>query len=195
MIPNFFRFSPQQYTKLGAFILFCLLHSAVFGQRYLTAAGIRLDRGINITVQQYITKGWTAEGILHTSLRSEDLGFTLLAEKHQKVLFRGLNIYAGGGMHYFIDSGNERSTTTTINHNVIGISGIAGAEVSVGRLNVSVDLKPDIHFNSVDAFDWNGPAVSVRYIIAKRHRKGIDDWEVWDKFKKKEKKKKPFWKS
>jgi len=195
MVPLFSRFFSSQITVYVIFVLIFVFCSPLSGQRYLTAAGFRIDRGINLTVQQYITKGWTVEGILHTSLSSDDLGLTLLAEKHQKIIVRGFNVYAGAGFHYYSRSGDDKSSTNDIVNNVVGLSGIAGAELSIGRLNLSVDLKPDIHFNAVDAFEWNGPAVSVRYIIIKRRRKGIDDWDVWDKFKRKEKKKKPFWKS
>nr|MBP6828838.1 hypothetical protein [Saprospiraceae bacterium] len=57
---------------LAAFAFALLfLSSPAFAQRYKTAAGIRVDNGLNLTIQQYITNGWTAEGILHTPIASE----------------------------------------------------------------------------------------------------------------------------
>jgi hypothetical protein len=196
----FYKFAMQSISKFSLsriVTIFALFFTPGFlvAQRYVTALGLRVDRGINITGQQYITNGWTIEGILHTSLRSDDLGLTVLAEKHKKILFRGINVYAGAGVHYYSESGDDRNSTNDIAKNIVGLSGIAGAEISIGRFNVSVDLKPDIHFNAVDAFDWNGPAVSLRYIIIKRQRRGIDD--VFDRFRgnDRNKRKKRFWES
>ena len=159
------------------------LSSPAFGQRYKTAAGIRVDNGLNLSIQQYITNGWTAEGILHTPIASENLGVSLLAEKHHKILFRGLNFYGGGGAHYYgINTSDSKEETTS--NNVWGLTAIGGAELSIGRLNFAVDWKPELHLSGdqVKPFDWNGASISVRYIIAKRERNKVKDWGVWDKF-------------
>jgi len=156
---------------------------ALFSQSYKTAAGVRFDNGFNLTAQQYITNGWTVEGILHTPLfASKDLGVTLLAEKHRKILFRGTNFYTGAGVHYYWQQNSVREATE-IYENVMGISGIAGLEMSLGRLNFSVDWKPELHLTGgqVRPFEWNGASVSVRYIIEKRERKKIRDWKIWNK--------------
>ena len=166
--------------------LLALLALPVFGQRYKTDFGVRIGDGINLTLQQHVYDKWTVEGILHSSINSKDLGFTLLGEQHHKILMRGINLYLGAGGHYYSKNGVDESGEP--NKNIVGLSGIAGGEISVGRINVSIDWKPELHFNTVDAFDWNGAAISVRYILAKRERKGIDDWKVWDKFKSNKKK-------
>jgi hypothetical protein len=159
-------------------------------QRYKTAAGIRFDNGFSLTAQQYITNGWTVEGILHTPLLvSKDLGFTLLAEKHHKILFKGTNFYTGAGLHYYFQQNSVRESTE-VRNNVMGLSGIAGLEMSLGRINVAVDWKPELHISGDQArpFEWNGASVSLRYIIEKRERKKIKDWKFWDKFGRKNKK-------
>lgn len=168
--------------------LCCLiLAGTVQAQSYKTAAGIRIDNGINLTVQQHIFNNWTAEGILHTSLASEDLGLTILAEKHQKILFRGLNLYYGGGAHYYWQNAPSR-TENEINSNVYGLSLIGGAEITFGRINFAIDWKPELHLNeSSRVFDWNGASLSVRYIFAKRERKKISDWKIFGGGKKKKK--------
>lgn len=167
-------------TGALALLLGCLSLPA-FGQRYKTAFGLRIGDGINLTLQQHVYDKWTVEGILHSSINSKDLGFTLLGEQHHKILMRGINLYAGGGGHYYSKNGVDESGDPI--KNIVGLSGIAGGEVSVGRINVAIDWKPELHFNAVNAFDWNGAAISVRYILAKRERKGVGDWKVWDKFK------------
>lgn len=177
-------------TRFILIPLFSLLSLLAFGQSYKTAAGIRLDNGISFTVQQHITNGWTAEGILHTPVNSDELGFTLLAEKHQKILFRGVNLYAGGGGHYYWQSTASRSENGEVKENVFGLSFIGGAELTLGRINLAFDWKPELHLagDQIHPFEWTGGSISVRYIFAKRERKKIKDWQVWDNFGKKKKK-------
>jgi hypothetical protein len=166
---------------VSAFALLFLFQTAQ-AQSYKTAAGIRVDNGVQLSVQQYLTNNWTAEGILHSSVGSKDLGITLLAEKHQKILFRNTNIYYGAGGHYYWKNEVPR-TENEVGNNVYGLSLIGGAEVSLGRFNISIDWKPELHLSEASRpFDWNGAAVSVRYILAKRERKTIKDWKVWDTF-------------
>lgn len=171
-------------TRFLLIPLLTLFNHLAFGQSYKTAAGIRLDKGINFTVQQHIAGNWTVEGILHTPLRSDEIGVTLLGERHQKILFRGINLYAGAGAHYYFKSEASRTETGQVEDNVFGLTGIGGLELSLGRLNFAFDWKPELHLSGdqVHPFEWTGASVSVRYILAKRERKKIKDWEVWDKF-------------
>ncbi len=175
--------------SIPALALIAFFTVPAFGQSYKTAAGIRIDNGINLTVQQYITNGWTAEGILHTGFNSKDLGVSLLAEKHHKILLRSINFYGGAGVHYYSRSEATRIENETAT-NVFGVSAIGGAELSLGRLNFSVDWKPELHLSGdqVHPFDWNGASISVRYIIDKRERKKVKDWKVWNKSSGKKKK-------
>lgn len=169
---------------LSTLFLALLVSAPTFAQKYKTAAGVRFDNGFNLTAQQYITNGWTVEGILHTPLiASKDLGITVLAEKHRKILFRGTNFYTGAGVHYYWQQNSAREAEE-IHDNVMGLSAIAGLEVSLGRLNLAVDWKPELHLSGDQArpFEWNGASVSLRYIIEKRERKKIKDWKFWDKF-------------
>jgi hypothetical protein len=170
-------------------LCFLFASSSLSAQSYNTAFGVRIERGIGFTVQQYITNGWTAEGILHASILNDDLGLTVLAEKHNKILFRGLNVYYGPGLHYY---GQKSVENDVVGKGVFGLSGIVGAEISLGRINVSADIKPELHLSGDLArpYGWNGAAVSVRYIIDKRERKRLRDHDVFDRFKSKKKSKK-----
>lgn len=170
-------------SALPALILL-ITCSALTAQSYKTAAGIRVDNGVQLTVQQYLTKGWTAEGILHSGVGSDNLGLTLLAEKHSKILFRNLNLYFGAGGHYYWQNEPRRAGETDfIDQDVYGLSFIGGAELSLGRINLAIDWKPELHLSEAsETIGWNGASVSVRYIFAKRERKKIGDWQVWDKF-------------
>lgn len=169
-------------NSLPAFALL-LISQTLSAQSYKTAAGIRIDNGVHLTVQQYITNGWTAEGIVHTAVGSPDLGLTLLAEKHSKILFRNLNVYFGAGGHYYWKNEPRRTETDIVDQDVYGVSFIGGAEISLGRINLALDWKPELHLSeSTQTFGWNGASVSARYIFAKRERRKVSDWKVWDKF-------------
>ena len=165
------------------FAFIALSTMPAYSQRYKTAAGIRIDQGVNLTVQQFIANGWTAEGILHTPILKDNMGITLLAEKHHKILFRGTNFYTGAGAHYYWQE-NANRDASVVQKNVVGLTGIAGVEVSLGRINLAVDWKPELHLagDQVHPFDWNGASISARYIIEKRERKKVKDWKFWKKF-------------
>lgn len=164
--------------------LLFLLQNFSDAQSYKTAAGLRIDNGVNLTVQQYLFNNWTAEGILHTPISSDNVGLTLLAERHRKIIFRGTNFYYGvGGHYYWQNEAKNADNETRTASNVAGLSAIGGLEMSLGRLNFAVDWKPELHLNSGTdkAFDWNGASVSVRYIFAKREKKKVKDWKIWGK--------------
>jgi hypothetical protein len=177
--------------KLSNFLLlvaFFIFNNQTKAQRYQTAGGIRIDNHVGFTVQQYIKNDWTVEGILHAPFRSDEFGLTLLAEKHHKILFRGFNFYYGAGTHYYIESATSRNSDIT-SKNVFGLSFIGGAEASVGRFNISADIKPEMHLagDQVHPFEWTGAAISLRYIFKKRERKGLKDIPFIKKLKKKRK--------
>jgi len=171
--------SPIRFFFPNIFIIL-IFQASLIAQSYKTAGGIRIDNGLNLTLKQYLVHGWAAEGILHTSVGSRDLGLTMLAEKHHRILFRGINLYYGLGAHYYWQNEPARRTEE-YTENIYGASFIGGAEVSLGRVNVSIDWKPELHLNG-GGFDWNGSAISVRYIFAKRERerRGVRDWKVWE---------------
>ncbi|MCS7036511.1 MAG: hypothetical protein RMJ33_03910 [Saprospiraceae bacterium] len=167
-------------TRILGLILFLAAHTfASQAQSYKTAGGIRMDNGLNLTLKQHIANGWAAEGVLHTSIGSRDLGATLLAEKHHRILFRGINIYYGAGAHYYWQNEPLRQDAPYA-EDIYGASFIGGAEISLGRINVSIDWKPELHLNGGGGFDWNGSAISVRYVLAKRERRTLRNWKVWD---------------
>lgn len=158
------------------FSVFALALSShtLFSQSYKTAAGIRLDGGPSISIQQHLADRYTAEGILHTGLFNPNKGVTLLARKHHKILFRGINIYYGAGGHYY--SSNEiNRQKDEVAENVWGLSFVGGAELSLGRLNFSVDVKPELHLHGDQTFpfNWQGPTLSARYVLAKRERRPL----------------------
>jgi hypothetical protein len=171
------------HLRIFTLTICCTLFTVLsYAQSYRTAAGFRFSEGADLTIQQYLTRGLTLEGIVHTGIFSENIGATLLLEKHHKLLFRNFNFYYGGGLHVMSEADGRRDLLAT---NVVGAAGIFGAEASFGRLNFAVDWKPQVNFagENIKSVDWNGPAVSVRYIFLKRERKKLRDWKGFDRIK------------
>jgi hypothetical protein len=161
------------------------LQVALFSQTYNRAAGIRVGDGLDLTFKQYLRNNWTAEGIAHTSILSENLGATVVVAKHHKFLVRNFGYYYGIGGHYYARKDRNRVEPTEITNNVAGLTGMVGVELSIHRLNVSLDMRPELHLVGDQSYpaEWNPFAVSVRYIIDKRERRRIRDWKVFDKMR------------
>ena len=171
-------------------------------QSYMTAGGIRLGTDWGLTIQQRLAKSTTLEGIFQSSFQREEVMVTLLAEQHFPLVFRGLNIYVGGGAH---KGWNSQPVTLENPDGVkdpIGLSLIGGAELTLGKLNISYDFKPAINLYGGDNRVYVQTGVSVRYVflnnkvykdIQKEKRKkerqkngGFDwkeDWKIWKKKK------------
>ena len=161
---------------------------SISAQGYGMAAGLRVGNGIGITYQHQIALNTSLEAILQreTSSGKSDVTATLLYEKHQNVLTKGLNMYAGGGLYYtFLE---ERTNLINKPTNPLGISPIAGAELTIGNFNVSIDFKPNIKIaGGGDGIAWfqMQSAFSVRYVLAGRFYKN-EEWKFWKNwFKKK----------
>lgn len=161
----------------SAAVLF--LGNSAAAQSYKTAAGLRVGRGIHPTVKQHLFGNWTAEGILHTSFQSSELGVSLLAERHHKLLFRGINLYYGVGGHYYGRNGTNLSEGGGA-EDLYGLSFIGGAEITLGKFNISVDFKPEIHLAGYEAqpLGWTGMALSVRRVLFKRTKER--KWDIWN---------------
>ncbi len=130
-------------------------------QAYFTAAGLRLGTEWGLSVQHRFAKSWTGEAILQSGFSNDDVLFTILAERHFPLIVRNFNLYGGGGLHWAW-SGDGRELYRSGG----GLSLIGGVELSLGRLNLSYDLKPALTFSSYRPLRMH-TALSVRYILIK----------------------------
>ena len=170
--------------------LFILGPLSISAQGYGMAAGVRVGSGFGATFQQQIALNTSLEGLLMRQSTDSKVDYTasLLYEKHQNVLTKGLNIYAGGGLYYtWLE---ERTNLIVKPTNPLGISPIAGAELTIGNFNVSIDFKPNIKIlgggEGVKGFEMQS-AFSVRYVLAGRYFKD-ERWKFWKGWFKKKKK-------
>ncbi len=148
--------------------------SDVNAQRYRTAAGARLGSNFGLSVQQKVFKQATIEGIFQAPLRNtDDAKITILYEEHKKLIGKRLNFYYGAGFH----TGWSASTEDA---NPSGVTVIAGIEMSMDRLNLSLDYKPAINAFSGVRFFESQSALTLRYIIVKQKKKKFN-WKFWEK--------------
>lgn len=174
------------YQKIQAALFFLsfslfLAPLSIAAQGYGTAAGVRVGSGFGATFQQQIALNTSIEAILLRQKTGDyaDYSLSLLYEAHKNVLTKGLNIYAGGGLYYtWLE---ERTNLIDKPTNPMGISPIAGAELTIGNFNVSVDFKPNIKISgggdTVKNFEMQS-AFSIRYVLAGRYFKD-ESWKFW----------------
>jgi hypothetical protein len=172
----------MKYPVFGIFLLLALTPLSSKAQAYGTAIGGRFADGYGLTLQQQFAVGWTAEGILQSGFSSKDVTASLLIENHKGLLSRGLSFYAGAGLyHTWLE---EPETPGVVLKDPTGISPIVGLELTLAKLNISADFKPNIKVSGDGkAFSWH-TGVSVRYVLAGRYFKN-EDWKFWKKWKKK----------
>lgn len=189
----------KQLFVLTCSLLFTLNLDA---QAYMTAGGLRVGTDWGLTVQQRLTKNMTFEGIVQSSLQREEVLITALAERHYPLIYRGLNLYTGGGLHKGFSSKNPSGELVLTNYrDPMGLTLIGGAELTLGRFNIAYDFKPAINVIGGQQKVYVQTGVSVRYVfltnkefkkIQKKKRKkkrqaeggGIrfkDEWKVWKK--------------
>ncbi len=147
--------------KIFFVILFAGFAAQAAAQAYFTAAGLRLGTEWGLSVQHRFTKSWTGEAILQSAFLNDDVLFTLLAERHFPLIVRNFNIYGGGGVHWAW-SGDGRD----LHRSGGGLSLIGGLELSLGRLNLSYDLKPALTFSRHHPLLLH-TGLSLRYILVK----------------------------
>lgn len=155
----------------------------LIAQSYNTAMGMRFGTEIGLTMQQRLTKKVTAEAIFQSSIKNEQSSLTLLLEKHNNILGKGFNIYMGAGPHRTWYTSEESGATTAT-----GLTGVAGAELTLGRINMSWDYKPQVNvWGGEKSFDSN-TAISLRYVLVKKKKNPLINLSG-DKKKKKQKQK------
>lgn len=149
---------------LAVLLIVCAAKIAT-AQSYVTAGGMRLGTDWGLTLQQRIAEHTTIEGILQKSFQRDEVMVTGLVERHYKLLFNGLNLYMGAGLH----KGWNNQPSTMENpegfKNPFGITGIGGLELSIARLNLSYDFKPAINLVGGEQTVYVQTGLSLRYIF------------------------------
>lgn len=173
-------------------------------QGYMTAGGLRMGTDWGLTVKQRLAQSTTGEAILQSSLQREELMLTVLVEQHYPLVFRGINVYVGAGLHkgwYSPPPAQFSDPNFTDPGDPFGVSFIGGAELTLGNINISYDFKPAFNITGGEHRFYAQTGVSVRYVFVsnkvyrkkqrekrreqrRKEGKGIhlgDDWMFWKK--------------
>ncbi|MTB53096.1 hypothetical protein [Lewinella sp. W8] len=158
--------------------LFVLSASCLGAQSYDAALGLRLGTEWGATAQirlPLVQKNFVAETILQSSLQRDEGLFTILGKQHRPLLSRRLNLFYGAGLHTGWNNEIDPETNEK-SAGPFGVTGVVGAEMTIGKVNLSYDFKPAVNISGGNSVLYTQTAVSVRYVIAKRH-------DIWDKAK------------
>ena len=168
--------------RILCFVLLLSTVSLLSAQKYTTAIGARFGSGIGLSVQQKVWGKATVEGILQQNFSRDEVRFTALLEQHNKLIGKRLNFYLGAGPHLNWNSDFETGTSSSW-----GLSGIAGVEFTLGRLNLSWDFQPALDLSNDLGRLRPQTGISLRYVIVKAQEQP-PKWQFWRKAKRKGKK-------
>jgi len=134
-------------------------------QSYDLTAGMRLGTDWGLSGQFRVAKKLTVEGILQSSLQREEILLTALVEQHNPLLTRRFNIYYGAGIHKgWINKDPEVELKDPV-----GVTMIAGIEITLAKLNISYDIKPAVNISGGEHRFYTQSGISLRYVIAKKN--------------------------
>jgi hypothetical protein len=154
------------YQKIRILVILSSLPLLAQTQSYMTAMGLRMGSNFGVSLQQKIIGHLTAEGIVTSTAVTNQTTATALLEMHNSLISKRFNFYVGGGFHQRWQPSDEGSDL-----NLRGVTAIAGAEMTLGRINIAWDYKPVYHLNaSAQPFE-SETAVSLRYVFVKRGKK------------------------
>ena len=154
------------YKKSRMLIIICVLPIIGQAQSYVTAMGLRMGSNFGISLQQKIIGHLTAEGIVTSTAVTNQTTATALLEMHNSLISKRFNFYVGGGFHQRWQPSQEG-----VGQNLRGVTAIAGAEMTLGRINISWDYKPIYHLNTATVPFESETAVSLRYVFVKKGKK------------------------
>ena len=145
---------------VGLLLLCSLITSA---QSYQWAAGLKLSKSMGLSVVYSPGQHYSFEGIISKNLWTNESGVSLTGRYHHKIITRGLNFYGGGGLHYGMYEDGERGDFG-------GLLLQGGAEISLGKTNLSFNLTPLIGVGSENMKFRIGSDVTIRHILKKQPR-------------------------
>ncbi len=132
-------------------------------QSYEWAAGLKLSKFMGISVVYSPKEKYSFEAVLSKNMWTGESGVSLIGRQHKKIITRGLNFYGGGGLHYGMFDDGERS-------NFGGLLLQGGAEMSLGKTNLSFNITPMVGIGNEDVKFRIGSDFTIRYILKKQEK-------------------------
>jgi len=127
-------------------------------------------------VAQRVLPKVSVEGIIQNDYK-QTTNLTVLGRVHNNLISRRWNLYYGGGFHTGIN---------TETGGILGVDAVGGIELSLFRLNVSYDFKPQFDFGENGGFRGH-TAFSIRYVFVKGN--AVKKWQKKRKKRKRQKNK------
>lgn len=156
----------MRFILLSFFLLSLSFSFEMHAQSYHSALGLRIGNNIGFTYQQRVGKNQTIESILQTGLFRNSGQFAVLFEQHNSLISRGFNFYYGGGPHIGWYENRQEMVIGTVG----GLAFIVGAEMSLGSIILSYDIKPAINlFGNAPIINFD-TALSVRTALVKKSK-------------------------
>ena len=149
-------------------------------QHYLLAAGLSAGDGFGLSVQGKLFKHSSLEMLYKPTMFQNPNQLSLVYRKHLSLITDRFNICGGAG---FVQNWNEKLTDENIFTKNGGIKTVLGAEITLGRYNVSWDFSPELFiWGQKSGTFQSGSAITVRYVFIKPNTKKIN-WKFWKKQK------------
>jgi len=163
------------------YLIFCL--TVIFtipltAQKYNTAMGIRMGDELGYSLKQRVFKKVTAEFVYEEGIITDKQFASATLQQHHNLIGKRVNFYVGAG--YF----NEWESPEEIDQPIALSTGIPmtfGAEITIGRINISTDVMPIYYLTGSNKSSFSKRSgISLRYVFWKR--KGSIS-KLWDKVK------------
>jgi hypothetical protein len=162
--------------SLAVVLLVMCMPSSSFSQSYGTSAGLRLGnnqdyRTIGITGKQRLMKGITAEAIIQSDFTANTTAHLLLA-RHRPMISKRFNYYYGGGLSVGMEESRQKvpesmQVITTYGNPTLGMDFVLGVEMTLMKVNLSLDYKPNINLTGKEQWYAGQVGISVRPVIVK----------------------------
>lgn len=158
------------------FILLVVLNLPSYSQSYGTSAGLRFGnnqdyRTIGITGKQRLIKGVTAEAIIQSDFTANTTAHLLLA-RHRPMISKRFNYYYGGGISVGMEESRQKvpesmQVVTTYGNPTMGMDFVLGVEMTLMKVNLSLDYKPNINLAGKEQWYAGQIGISVRPVLIK----------------------------
>ena len=152
---------------LFSFVILCT-GLTTYGQSYNTAFGFRLGEELGFSLVQRVANHTTLDLSASDGLFAGHKYVSLQARSHYGIISRRFNFFLGGGG--FVRSNEVAKDDYPAPDKVGGISGVMGAELTLGRISVSIDYIPQYVMSKT----YTGQkltadsAFSLKYVLWKR---------------------------
>ena len=148
-----------------ALLLCALALAEAAAQGYDLAVGLRVGAGFGVSATQRIGRRHSLEAIGQNRFGTDAFTLTLVGRRHFSLGIKRVNFFLGGGVHKGWGYADEDRRGDPL-----GLTGQAGAEVTLGRTTVAFDVLPQLHLSGRVVPATFGSAVAVRYVLLRRKR-------------------------